>query len=320
MLQEVLKNIKTLPENVDHWIVSYSGGVDSCVLADILHKNKPEGVKLSILHVNHGIQKESEYWFNQAKEKAKLMNAEFLSIDLKMNKDGTTLEEKARDLRYDFIAENVGKNSVVFMGHHKNDQAETVLFRIFRGTGIKGLKAIPIQREIGEGILFRPMLTVSRKDIVNYAVLNNITWVEDGSNTDTDMSRNFIRQELIPLISSRWPSLLNQLSLLASKAKDACDLNTEIAIEDFNKISFKYKNEHLGINYSLFENLSELRKKNVLSYIFEVKFGTTLESKNFENAITVLFSKQDNFSKVKQLKFKKFTVFYNGKNIWFIDN
>jgi tRNA(Ile)-lysidine synthase len=318
MIKEVEKNVKALPDNINHWIVAYSGGVDSCVLADILYKIKPSHIKLSILHVNHGLgQDDAVNWAKQAKDTAKKMNAEFLTTEFNMDETETGLEEKARDLRYSFIEKNVGKNSVVFMGHHKNDQTETFLFRLFRGTGIKGLTAIPMKREIGSGILFRPMLTISRKEIVEYANSNNIHWFEDDTNVDTQFSRNFIRHDVIPLLSSRWPKLIDQISSMTKKAQESYDLSVEIAEQDLNFISTKYKNYNDAIDCSKLHSLSELRQKNVISYIFDKKLGISQESKNFNNTLNVLLVKTNDYSKVRKLPLKNCTIFNNGKFIWF---
>lgn len=318
MIKEVEKNVKTLPENINHWIVAYSGGVDSCVLADILYKIKPSHIKLSILHVNHGLgQQDAVNWANQAKDTANKMNAEFLTTEFNMDETETGLEEKARDLRYSFIEKNVTNNSVVFMGHHKNDQVETFLFRLFRGTGIKGLMAIPMKREIGVGTLFRPMLTVSRKEIVEYAVKEKMNWFEDDTNIDIQFSRNFIRHNVIPLLSSRWPKLIDQISSMTKKAQDSYDLSVEIAEQDLEFISVKYKEKYEGIECSKLYSLSELRQKNVISYIFDKKLGISQESKNFSNTLNVLLSKTNDFSKVRKLPLKNCTIFNNGKFIWF---
>lgn len=319
MINEIKKNVENLPSNVDHWIIAYSGGVDSCVLADVLYKIKPDNIKLSILHVNHGLgQKDAVNWAQQAKETAQKMNASFLTTDFNMDETETGLEEKARDLRYDFISKNVSKNSVVFMGHHKNDQAETFLFRLFRGTGIKGLTAIPMIREIGEGILYRPMLTVSRNQIVEYALANNIHWFEDDTNIDTNFSRNFIRHNVIPLLSSRWPKIVEQISAMTKKAQDSYDLSVEIANEDFEKISIKYKEDYNGIDCEKLYSLSFLRQKNVITHVFEKILNVSQESKNFNNTLEVLLSKTKNYSKVRKIELKEWTICNNGKYIWFV--
>lgn len=238
MLQEAIKNIQNVDKNKTRWVIAYSGGVDSCVLADLIFTNKPENVSLHLLHVNHGLgQKEAILWEDQARETAKMMNAEFITKRLNIDESGTGLEEKARNLRHGFIKENVDSNTVVFMGHHKNDQIETVLFRLFRGTGIKGMSGISLSRGIGEGELYRPLLSVTRQEIERYATSNGMSWFEDDTNIDQNFSRNFLRHNVIPLVKTRWSHVIENIVRFSEKADESYRLNMEIAEEDYQNLS-----------------------------------------------------------------------------------
>lgn len=320
VIKEIFRNIEELPETVDHWIIAYSGGVDSCVLTDILFKLKPEHIKLSLLHVNHGLgQEDATLWAKQALDTAKKINANFITTEFNMDETGTALEEKARNLRYDFMAKNVSKNSVIFFGHHKNDQAETFLFRLFRGTGIKGLCGIPRSRKIGEGILFRPMLNITREEIKNYAINNDIHWYEDDTNIDTFFSRNFIRHDIIPTIEKRWPKVVSQISSASNKAKEMYDLSIEIAEQDLEILSTSLPDGRNVISCEKLHLLSDLRKKNVLQYYFENILGVSQEAKNFDNSLSVLLIKTNDYSKVRKIILKNYILHTNGKWIWFVN-
>lgn len=297
------------------WIVAYSGGVDSRVLVDILSKIKPSHINLKMFHVHHGLNKKADEWETKARQVAKEVGAEILVAHLNM-KDESGVEEKARDLRYEFMIKNMNKNDIIFMGHHKNDNAETLLFRMFRGTGLKGMTGIPKSRPMGEGHILRPMLNVSRKEIVEYAVKNELKWVEDDSNQESVYSRNFIRNEVLPLIETRWRSALSTITAFTNKAAEAEELALEIAKEDLDKISF-YEKEKQYISVEKLLSMSQVRIKNVLvHYIGGIEEGTQ-ETKTFNNALKVLTEENKNCSKVKKLILKKGIIFTNGKKIWF---
>ena len=94
---------------------------------------------------------------------------------------------------------------MIVTGHHLDDQVETVLFRIFRGTGIKGLSGIKEFSRVNNINFYRPLLKSTKEELLNYALVNNLLWVEDKSNKESKFSRNIIRNKLMPTISKRWP-------------------------------------------------------------------------------------------------------------------
>lgn len=315
LLKEIESQVKAFGTASKNWIVAYSGGVDSRVLVDSLAKIKPSDISLKMIHVHHGLSKHADEWESKARSIAKDIGAEIHVAHLNM-KDESGVEEKARDLRYDFIMSHMEKDDIVFMGHHKNDNAETLLFRMFRGTGIKGMSGIPLTRPMGKGNILRPMLNISRKEIVEYALNNKLEWVEDDSNADSVYSRNFIRNEVLPLIESRWRSALSSITAFTSKAAEAEELALEIAKEDLEKISFHDKDKQY-ISVEKLLNMSHVRIKNVLLYYIGGIEEGTQETKTFNNALKVLTEENKNCSKVRKLILKKGVIFTNGKKIWF---
>lgn len=316
IVDKIKKSIKQLPKS-SCWIIAYSGGVDSCVLTNILAKLKPENIKLKLIHVNHGLgQKEAIDWVKQAKDTAKIIGAEFITTEFNMDETENGLEEKARKLRHGFIESQTNEGDLVFMGHHKNDQSETILFRLCRGTGIKGLSGIPFMRDMGKGKLCRPMLDVSRKEILDYAISNNIHWFEDDTNIDLSFSRNFFRHKVIPLLETRWGNLIDQIKRLSEKANEMQKLNNEIALMDLNFIKVIDETKQLKIDCERLYSLSILRQNNVISYIIEEYLNLPQESKNFKNTLMVLLTPNKNYSKVRKLDIKNITLYNNGKYIW----
>lgn len=320
---KIVETMKQVVSKYDHnlngdWVIAYSGGVDSRVMLDVLFSIKPKDKKIKLLHVNHGLNVLALDWEKQAIETAKLYDAEIKVAHLNM-KDTSGIEEKARELRYEFINANTKEGDVLFMGHHKNDNAETILFRLFRGTGIKGLMGIPESRMMGNALLVRPMLNVLRQEIKSYAIEKGLQWVEDDSNSDSKYSRNFIRNEVLPLVGSRWKAVISNITALTEKAQEAESLLTEIAKEDLEAIKFVDK-EGLSHNDILdmdkLKSLSTSRMKNVLHRYVESIDEENKGTKNFNNLLNVVLSENKNCSKLRKVEFKKGLLLTNGRKIW----
>lgn len=319
IIEMMKKSVAKYDKNMNgDWVIAYSGGVDSRVMLDILSLIKPDNKKIKILHVNHGLNPLAKNWEDQAINIAKSYSAEIKVAHLNM-KDTSGVEEKARELRYDFINANTKKGDILFMGHHKNDNAETILFRLFRGTGIKGLMGIPESRMMGNALLVRPMMGVLREDIKAYAKEKGLQWVEDDSNADSKYSRNFIRNEVLPLIGQRWKTVVNSITALTEKAREAEELLNEIAKDDLELIKFVSKN---GESYNdvldmdKLKTLSPSRMKNVLHRYVENIDEENKGTKNFNNLLNVIFCENKNFSKLRKVQFKNGLLLTNGRKIW----
>lgn len=312
---ESLKSHKNLDNG--KWIIAYSGGVDSRLMLDVLTKLKPVNKKILMVHVNHGLCEHAEEWENKAKSTANFYGVESHIIHLNL-KDTTAIEEKARELRYAAIASFVEEGDIIFTGHHKNDNAETILFRIFRGTGITGIGGIPETRPFEKGNILRPLLNLSRKDIESYAKENDLMWVEDPSNKDSKYTRNFLRNEVIPLLEGRWHKVVDSINALAKKAQESEELLNEIAVEDYNKIKDMHKDfkECECINFDKLKELTPARMKNVLYYFINTNIGSIKSSKYFDNLLKVVLTENKNNSKLRQVDFGNAVVYTNGKKIW----
>ena len=204
-------------------VVAFSGGVDSTVLLHLLVSCRDKGLisSLSAIHIHHGLSENADRWADQCRAVCREwqvpLQVEYVQVDLSAG-DGIELE--ARKHRYDVFRRLLPENGCLLQGHHLNDQAETVLFRLFRGSGVSGLSGIPEARSLGQGLLLRPLLKVSRQSIENYAKNHCLQHVEDESNLDQRFSRNYLRQSLIPEIERRWPGVSSRLSALAEEASE----------------------------------------------------------------------------------------------------
>lgn len=207
MLNSVKKFISDNNLNNKTILLGLSGGIDSSVLFDILSEIKD--INLIVIHLNHnwrGLEskKDEEFAYNLAKSK----NIPFYSEMLDKNVKKT--ETTARELRYEFFERCREKFNAdaVFLAHNKNDNVETLIYRLIKGSGPKGLKSISKVRDF----YFRPLIDFGRDEIINYAKENNVKYIIDSSNSNTKYKRNLIRNEIIPLMREINPEVINSIS------------------------------------------------------------------------------------------------------------
>ena len=186
--------------------VGLSGGADShSLLHALVELSRREALPPIIaLHINHGLHEDATDWAAHCAAVASNLGVAFhervVSIDA-----GASPEAQARDARFSVFESFLAAGDVLLLGHHLDDQIETVLFRLIRGAGPSGLAGIPVMRPLGRGLLMRPLLGITRDQIESYAGSHELVHLHDGSNDDTRYDRNFLRHEVLPLIESRWP-------------------------------------------------------------------------------------------------------------------
>ena len=202
--------------------VAFSGGVDSTVLLHLLAQLRDQGVvsTLRALHVHHGISRFADQWVEHCQSVCERWQIPLTVERVTLNNSGFGLEQSAREARYRVFVAAVQDGGCLLQGHHQDDQAETVLLRLFRGTGIAGVGGIPAQRSLGNGQLLRPLLAASRASIEAYATSHKLSFIEDDSNSDERFSRNYLRQRLIPMVEARWPGASARLAAFASEASE----------------------------------------------------------------------------------------------------
>ncbi len=201
------------------WVVAFSGGLDSTVLLHALNA-LPERPPLHALHIHHGLQAEADDWQRHCEGFAKSQSIAFHALAVSVD-DSASVEEAARRARYEAFDSFLEAGDVLLQAHHLDDQAETLLLRLFRGTGLEGLKGMPRERELGGALLVRPLLGLSRSELEDYARQYQLDWVEDPSNRDTSFDRNYLRHKILPQVEARWPAYRNTLARLAGLAATA---------------------------------------------------------------------------------------------------
>lgn len=255
--------------------VGLSGGVDSVVLLDALYrlsqdKSRDLTLNLAAIHVHHGLSKNANTWQDFCFKFCQQRNIPFQTQEVKLTRDNRqSLEAVAREARYQVFSELSDEHSVVVTAQHLNDQAETFLLRLKRGSGPMGLSAMARLTELPNATkhhkqLWRPLLKVSKQDIIAYAKQHQLTWVEDESNLNNDFDRNFIRNQVLPLIETRWPEFQTCIARSAELCQQEQSILTQVAQQDLASLQVTSVNN--SIDLVAFSQLDNARQSNVLRH------------------------------------------------------
>lgn len=243
MIEDIVKDYVKL-HNIKNGLIGLSGGVDSIVLATILAKHTD--VKLRAIYVDHSLSAQAGYWASFCKDFCKDLNIEFISekVDANKKKNRQSIEAIAREKRYGAYKRHLKDGECLFLGHHGDDQTETVLLQLFRGTGLSGLSGMSSFQKYQNGFLARPFLheyknkLLEKEDIKLYSLDNSIEHITDSSNFENDYRRNYLRNEIIPNITKIFGNI-NKPVMRASKICAA----SEKQIEQLTKIYYEDVNE-----------------------------------------------------------------------------
>ena len=246
----VAAQVRTVIRPRDRLLVGLSGGVDSVVLLDALHRiARTLGFHLSALHVNHQLSPNAGRWSAFCRDWCRARGIPFRAVKVRVLR-GNSVEAAARAARYAAFAGAAA--DYVVLAHHQDDQAETVLLQLLRGAGVKGLAAMPLLRAEGRGprvegkttrhstldtrhatpAILRPLLDVTRAEILEYARKRKLRWIEDESNQDVYFQRNYLRHEVLPVIARRFPAYRATLARAAQHLAEAARTLDEVAAAD----------------------------------------------------------------------------------------
>ena len=257
------------PYSSQKFLIAYSGGLDSHVLLHAFSKLKKQATISTIraIHIDHGLQCDAVMWSAHCKKTSENLDipCEVIKLNLKI-RDGESLEAVARDARYCAFEKTLQADEVLLTAHHLDDQAETVLLQLFRGSGVDGLAAMPIAKSFSKGVLLRPLLNFSRNILQAYAEKNQLEYIDDPSNFDTNFDRNFLRHEVIPLLQTRWKGVCKSLNRVARLQAEAKSLLYETAQHDFDSVTCdeKTKDGKSLLSVDAILTLPELRQKALI--------------------------------------------------------
>ena len=268
-------------------VIALSGGIDSVVLLHFLNSHYPGNIRA--IHINHNLSKHSKDWSLFCKELCHKQDIEFKSIDINI-KTSSNVEENARKKRYNSLKSELSKNEVLCTAHHQEDQSETFLLQLFRGSGVAGLASMPKMKSFADSFLYRPFLNISKQLIVDYATKYNLDWVEDDSNNNLNFKRNLLRLEFIPKLESGFEGVIKNISRSAYHQSEALKLINDLAEIDIEKFN-------LVINHKIqvlpLTELPERRVANVLRYYIAQRGFLMPSNKVLTELISVLRAKDD---------------------------
>jgi len=261
----LLHSLSRLPV-ASRYRVAYSGGLDSHALLHALHGAGHDlgGVPVGVVHVHHGLHPDADQWTDHCIDVCARLSLplEILRVDARPGR-GQSPEAAARDARYRALASVLREGEILLTAHHQQDQVETLLLQLLRGSGPHGLAAMPLCTHFGRGLLARPLLDVTREQLRDYARRHGLHWVEDSSNARLDYDRNFLRHRVLPLLSGRWPGMAATVSRAARHCAEAARLLDALGALDRQAAA---TDAPLQLSVTALRALSPERRRNVLHY------------------------------------------------------
>jgi len=289
----VAAQLEDIVKPSDRLVAGLSGGVDSVVLLDILARvARKLRCRLSALHVNHQLSPNARRWEAFCGRLCRARRIPFRSVKVDVQR-GDSIEAAARAARYAVFARQ--ECEYIVLAHHRDDQVETLLLQLLRGAGVKGLAAMPLLRiqdpgsRIPDPGILRPLLDVTREEILVYARDRGLEWVEDESNQDMYFLRNFVRHEVLPVIARRFPAYRATLARAAGHLAEAARVLDELASAD---AAGELADGTLSI--AALRRLPPARGRNLLRYFLASRGVTMPGTERLDEALRqALTAKQD---------------------------
>lgn len=251
-------------EPPQRYVVAFSGGLDSTVLLHALAASAAQHeVPILAVHIDHDLQSGSDKWAELCERTAAEFDVEFhqerVSVDVY---GGKGQEAAAREARYAALERLMLPGDWLLSAHHQNDQAETLLLNLFRGSGLAGLAGIASIRRLASGWLARPLLPYSQNSLRSYADLHKLAWIDDPSNDDRVFDRNYLRHEVMPTIETRWPGAAQRLYRSSRIASETASLLLELGAIDLEMLGGRCDRLQLDA----LKSLAAERQRNVLRF------------------------------------------------------
>lgn len=228
--------------NVSRCWIAFSGGLDSSVLlsaAASVRERLPGA--LQAVHLDHGLHPDSAAWAAHCQARCAALAIPLTIRHLHLQPHpGESIEAVAREARYRAFSSLLGPGDLLLTAHHRDDQAETLLLALLRGSGVQGLAAMPFEMPCGPGRLVRPLLDATRETLAAYAQTQGLDWIDDPSNRVTSLDRNYLRHRVLPVLRERWPALATTLSRSASHCAEAAQLTDRLAARTLDGLGGKH--------------------------------------------------------------------------------
>ncbi|NQS99539.1 MAG: tRNA lysidine(34) synthetase TilS [Candidatus Omnitrophica bacterium] len=271
LVKQTIEKFNLLKAN-DRVIVALSGGPDSVALLYVLARLKKDWrLHLHIAHLNHLLRKneaeeDSKFVLSLAKKLDYPISCESINVKDFAKRKKLSIEEAARKLRYDFLVKTAKENGAnkIALGHNWNDQAETVLMRFLRGSGISGLRGMPAKRELSGCLIIRPLIEIKREQIMNFLKAKKISYRIDSSNLENSFLRNKTRNSLIPLLEKEFnPNIKQRLVSFAENVSCDSDFLQSEGIRRFKAVRIGASQTEIALNAGKLSSLHEALQKLV---------------------------------------------------------
>ncbi|MFI4886000.1 MAG: tRNA lysidine(34) synthetase TilS [Steroidobacterales bacterium] len=247
--------------------VGLSGGIDSTALLAALAALQPHGasggsagLRLRAVHVNHGLHPNAARWSAHCRKLARGLRVPLSVLSVSVARErGASLEEAARAARYQCFAQQLRRGEALLTAHTQDDQLETVLLQLLRGSGLPGLAAMPSIAPLGSGKLVRPLLACGRVELEAWVRGRELAWIEDDTNLDERFDRNYLRRRVLPAVRERWPGAAAAAARSARHAAEAQRLLTALAQADLERAR-----DGTSLSVKTLRSLPSDRRRNVL--------------------------------------------------------
>lgn len=224
------------PEPERHLLIAFSGGLDSTVLLHrlvSLRARQPD-IVLRAVHVHHGISSLADDWVTHCQTICNAWDVPLQVCRVTLEQNGQGLEAQAREARYRALATVLLPGEILLTAQHQDDQCETLLLALRRGSGPAGLAAMPARLNFADTTLLRPLLNTSRHELEAWAIMHKLSWIEDESNADDRFDRNFLRLRVLPQLNARWPHFSRAVARSAALCGEQERLLDELLEAAFN--------------------------------------------------------------------------------------
>ncbi len=252
------------------WWLGLSGGLDSMVLLAALAELRSEQTlpPLQAIHVHHGLNPAADGWAEHCERECARRQVPLRVARVAVGA-GASVENVARQARYAAFEQLLAPGDQLLLAHHLDDQLETLLFRLVRGTGLLGLAGMPVSRRLGAGQLQRPLLGWTRQQLERWARSQNLLWIEDPANQDFRFARTGLREEVLPALRRLWPGTDASLQRLARHASEAVELLDDLALDDLRRhpaLTDPWLAPWPSLDADRLAQLSAARQRNLLRF------------------------------------------------------
>ena len=275
-----------------HYLIAFSGGLDSTALLSLFAKSREiqPHLQLRAIHIHHGLSPNADQWLAHCQQICQQLNIPLITKKVQVNKKNG-IEQGAREARYQAILDERLPNEVVATAHHLQDQTETFFLALKRGSGVKGLSAMQMESELFSMPIFRPLLHCSKARLEGFVRAEKLSWVEDESNADNRYERNFLRNQVLPQLRERWAFFDQAVQTTAQLCYNQQQLLNELLADEFVQ---RYNENDRTFEISHFAQYSA-NKQNALLRMWLEKLGEPLLGEQSLGVLLkdVIFAKMD---------------------------